>query len=97
MPAARWLVRSPILPPIAARPGDVLAWFPARGISVVRRQGRGWTSVRALPFANAGALAGLLAEETVTPYDAASERLLASQLAAALLRPRAGSQATRQA
>lgn len=72
MPAALLLVESPILHPIAARAGDVLAWYPAADIAVMRRTAPGqWDTVRTLGFDNAGALAGLLADEAIRPVSAA--------------------------
>jgi len=68
MPAALLLVTSPMLHPIAARAGDVLAWYPAADIAVMRRVSAGrWVTVRALGFDNAGALAGLLADDIIRP------------------------------
>ena len=70
MPAALAIVNSPILHPVAARAGDVLAWFPARTIEVWRHEAAGWRLVRSLPHDNSGALAGLLADEIIAPVSA---------------------------
>lgn len=68
MPAALLLVNDPILHPIAARAGDLLAWYPAVGINALRQVRGTWHVMRSLPFDNAGALAGLLADGAITPY-----------------------------
>ena len=83
MSAALIRVVSPILHPIAARAGDVLAWHPARCIRVLRDDGRRCRVVRELPHDNAGALAGLLADEVIVPLDDAEAALLARYLRAA--------------
>lgn len=76
MPIALLLVLSPILHPIAARRGDVLAWYPSRSIVAARRVGGRWRALRRLPFDNAGALAGLLADEIIAPFSAEDEARL---------------------
>jgi hypothetical protein len=67
MPAALLLVNDPIMHPIAARSGDLLAWYPDITIEVLRR-GRGqWVVIRGLGVDNKGALAGLLADGVISP------------------------------
>lgn len=78
MPHALLLVKSPVIHPIAARPGDLLAWYPTKGINVMREKHGQWHMVRSLPFDNAGALGVLLCDETVTPF---------SEQDAAIVRP----------
>ena len=80
MPAALLTVLAPILHPIAARAGDVLAWYPARDIAVLRLKGPRWVVVRALGFDNAGALAVLLADDAIIPYGPADATVLRLQL-----------------
>jgi hypothetical protein len=81
------LVNAPILHPIAARAGDVLAWYPARRIAVLRDDGRTCLVVRALPFDNAGALAGLLADGIIEPYDDVAALALRQRLPAWRVQP----------
>lgn len=76
------LVNAPILHPIAARAGDVLAWYPATDIAVARLVHGRWVCVRRLGFDNAGALAGLLADDVIAPLSDADAALLRHQLAA---------------
>jgi hypothetical protein len=76
MPAALILVLSPILHPIAARAGDVLAWYPARSIVALRNVNGRWRAIRRLPFDNAGALAGLMADEAIQPFSDEDAALL---------------------
>jgi hypothetical protein len=80
MPAALARVLSPLLHPIAARSGDVIAWYPARDIAVARRVCGSWVCVRRLGHDNAGALAGLLADGIISPLSDADARILRSQL-----------------
>ncbi len=67
MPHALLLVMAPILHPIAARLGDLLAWYPGVGINVLRETLGVWQVVRSLPFDNAGALGVLLCDGAITP------------------------------
>lgn len=89
MPAALLVVLHPIMHPIAARAGDVLAWYPSRGIRVLRDAGTTCTVVRTLPFDNAGALAGLLADRIIEPYDDEAAQALRQLLPAWRVQPSA--------
>lgn len=68
MPNALILVTAPILHPVAAAAGDVLAWYPAVGINVLRETRHGMQIVRSLPYDNAGALGVLLCDGAITPF-----------------------------
>lgn len=81
------LVVSPILHPIAARPHDLLAWYPATGIAVLRARRGVWRVVRVLPFDNAGALGGLLADELIVPFSDEDAAALSLALRAQPARP----------
>ena len=95
MPAALAIVNSPILHPVAARAGDVLAWFPARTIEVWRHEASGWRLVRSLPHDNSGALAGLLADEIIAPVSAEHSARLHGWMAVASAVPAPGDQGLR--
>lgn len=66
MPAALFRVVSPVLHPIAAAPGQFLAWYDTRDIAVLQETPKGWQVVRRLGHDNPGALAGLMADEAIT-------------------------------
>ena len=80
MLSALLLVHDPILHPIAARPGDVLAWYAATDIAVLRCQRGAWSVVRRLGHDNAGALAGLLALDVIVPFSDEDARLVSQWL-----------------
>lgn len=77
------IVVDPILHPVPARSGDILAWYAARGITVFRRVGSVWRVVRKLSHDNAGALAALMADGAIVPASAAHEARLRQALPSA--------------
>lgn len=83
MPAHLAVVVSPILHPLAARKGDLLAWYPAETIEVLRRVRGRWVIVRGLGFDNAGALAGLLADGAIEPASPSHAARIRAALAVA--------------
>jgi hypothetical protein len=87
MPAALLLVTSPILHPVPAAAGNVLAWFVADRIEVWARRAGGWDVVRTLPHDNAGALAGLLADDIITPVSPAHDARVRAALRSSTLAP----------
>jgi hypothetical protein len=87
MPAALLLVTSPILHPVPAAAGNVLAWFVADRLEVWARRGGAWAVVRVLPHDNAGALAGLLADEIIEPVSPAHDARVRAALRSSLPAP----------
>jgi hypothetical protein len=87
MPATLFEVVSPILHPIAAKAGHALAWFPGVSIVVLRETPAGWEAVRRLPFDNAGALAGLMADGAIAPFSDAQAAVI-RQLLPRYVQPR---------
>jgi hypothetical protein len=66
MPSALFRVESPVLHPIAAKPGQFIGWYAARDIVVLRETRHGWQVVRRLGFDNAGALGCCEADGAIT-------------------------------
>ena len=87
MPATLLLVTSPILYPVAAGAGTVLAWFVADRLEVWARRGGVWDIVRTLPHDNAGALARLLADEIITPVSPVHDARVRAALRSSLPTP----------
>ena len=71
-----FIVVSPILHPLAAAVGDVIGWYPARDIVVMRRRRGRITILRRLGFPNDGALGVQLCDGALSPFSPRDEALV---------------------
>ena len=69
-------VVSPVLHPLPAAVGDVVGWYPAQDVVVMRRQRGRIVVVRRLGFANDGALGSQICDGAMVPFSEHDEALI---------------------
>jgi hypothetical protein len=80
MPYGLYRVVSPILHPLPAAVGDVVGWYPARDVVVMRRRRGRIQIVRRLGFANDGALGVQICDGAMVPLSDADEALIRQRM-----------------
>ena len=76
MLTALFVVQWPIIHPLPAAAGDVIGWYPAQDVVVMRRRHGRVFIVRRLGFANDGAIGSQHADGAIASFSSQDEALL---------------------